>query len=109
MKRPTAVTPKSPPLYARIRNVPDLYAKHLVVPKCHALRDEFSKARAVVGATKRKPRTSLLMEGEPFRHALRGKLGGTQTLKILYALRIESLRPDGGTSVAREGGPGYGR
>ena len=65
MKRTTKTAPKASPLYARIRRVPDLNSRRLVVPKGHVLRDEFGEARTTAGAMNRKSKTILLMEGGP--------------------------------------------
>jgi hypothetical protein len=64
MKRTTKTAPKASPLYARIRNVPELNTRLPVVPKGHALRDEFDEARTTAGAKNRKSKTSLLVAGE---------------------------------------------
>ena len=79
MKRTTKAAPKAPPLYARIRQILDLYAKLLVVAKGHALRDQFGEARTASGVMNRKSKTTLLMEGEPIGYALRSQLVAPQT------------------------------
>lgn len=71
MKRTTRSTPKAPPLYARIRQILDMYTKLLVVAKGHALRDEFGEARTTASAMNRISKTTLLMEG--------GQLAAPQT------------------------------
>ena len=94
MKRTTKAAPKTPPLYARIRQILDPYTKLLVVVKGHALRDEFSEVRMAADATNRKSKTNLLMEGEPIGYALRSQLAAPQTPpEILYAPRGESRQP----------------
>ncbi len=86
MKRASKTAPKVSPLYARISQILDLYAKLLVVAKGHALRDDFSEARMAVGAMIRKSKTSLSVEGEPIGYTLRSRLAARQTPhKILDA------------------------
>ncbi len=79
MKRSTKTAPKAPPLYACIRNAPDLYTRLLVVPKCHALRDKFSEVHMAAGPMNRKSKTSLFMEGQSTGYALRSELIGCRT------------------------------
>ena len=79
MKRSTTTAPKASPLYARIRQILDLYAKLLVVVKGHALRDDFGEARMAVGAMIRKSKTSLSVEGEPIGYVLRSQMAARQT------------------------------
>ena len=91
MRRTGGETRKASPLYARIRQI-------------------LESARQISDAPPRKsmltiPRDTL----PPIRHAVRSELGGAQTLKILYALRRGSLRPDGGASGTTDGRAGYGR
>ena len=73
MKHTTMAAPKAPPLYARIRQILNLYRKLPMVAKCHALRDKFSESRMAAGPMNRKSKTALFMEKQPIRHASRGE------------------------------------
>ena len=84
MRRTTRTAPKAPPLYARIRQIPDLHTKFLVVSKGHALRDEFSEVAMIADAAGRKSKTALVKEGK----------------RIGYAVRSESWRPGYGSPGA---------
>lgn len=84
MTRTTRTAPKASPLYARIRNAPDLYRKLLVVPKGHALRDEFSEGRMAAGIMNRYSRIALSAEGRPIGYETRSQLKAPQTPREIF-------------------------